>query len=415
MQRIVPLCVAPRATARPSSRSTRRLPNGQALLCCRVNHPIPSSFAAGVWLRRLSTDNRSLLEPTIIYSDNHILVVNKPPGWHTVPNNPDHPSSIRKQNLKEGKGTLSARSAIGVSRKNNPSVNDKTTIATQFKSKCLLTRLQENRWGGGSQKDFLKPLHRIDQPCSGVVLLAKTSKAATRISKVWKDQQVHKSYLCLVQPRDIDQLKANSVFMPLRDDKDSKAHGDKINVRSDNKSVTCWKLEGYMLKRKKELEPRRSADVTDDRNGVARQSNPVGWSVIMTSNDPRPREEARRVFIQWQPIMPNLILVETNQGARHLVRALLAHIGGCPVQGDSRYGSQGSLQDFSVGLHAHSITLPDNLQLGSTTQRHFEAPIPISWRHLQGGRIMEEGVYEAITGNRREEAKTAKTKKKKTI
>jgi hypothetical protein len=102
-------------------------------------------------------------------------------------------------------------------------------------------------------------------------------------------------------------------------------------------------------------------------------------------------------------------MVKTNQGARHLVRALLAQVGKCPVQRDSRYGSQAYLQDSSVGLHARSVTLPDNLQLGSTTQHHFKAPIPISWSNTQRGRIIQEDdVYEAIIGIRREEQKTKK-------
>jgi hypothetical protein len=51
-----------------------------------------------------------------------------------------------------------------------------------------VTKLQ---LGGGSRKDFLKPLHRINQPCSGVLLLGKTSKAASRITTLWKKKLPH--------------------------------------------------------------------------------------------------------------------------------------------------------------------------------------------------------------------------------
>ena len=65
-----------------------------------------------------------LLEPSIVFSNNHLLLVNKPPGYHSQPN--ESP-------------------ALG----NN--------------SKCMLTKLRSLRLGGGSSKDFLLPMHRLDQ------------------------------------------------------------------------------------------------------------------------------------------------------------------------------------------------------------------------------------------------------------
>lgn len=41
-------------------------------------------------------------------------------------------------------------------------------------------------------------IHRIDRPCSGVVVFAKTSKAAARISESFRERKVSKDYLCVV-------------------------------------------------------------------------------------------------------------------------------------------------------------------------------------------------------------------------
>ena len=65
-----------------------------------------------------------LLEPSIVFSNNHLLLVNKPPGYHSQPN--ESP-------------------ALG----NN--------------SKCMLSKLKSLQLGGGSSKDFLLPMHRLDQ------------------------------------------------------------------------------------------------------------------------------------------------------------------------------------------------------------------------------------------------------------
>ena len=83
----------------------------------------PISFSSSSSFRPLQ-----LHPPTIIYSDNHLLVVNKPPGWHSVPNTPKH----GKSNGSCGEGET---------------------------KKCLLTYLKTNKLGGGSKSDFLIPLH----------------------------------------------------------------------------------------------------------------------------------------------------------------------------------------------------------------------------------------------------------------
>ena len=83
----------------------------------------------------------------IIFSNNHIVLINKPAGFHCQPN---------ESNI-------------------DASMNIKTTS-----SKCLVTICKKEGVGGGSDGTFLLPLHRIDQPCTGAVLLAKNSKAGAR-------------------------------------------------------------------------------------------------------------------------------------------------------------------------------------------------------------------------------------------
>lgn len=84
---------------------------------------------------------------SIVFSNNHIILINKPAGYHCQPN--------------------------------ESNINAKINVMTTS-SKCLVTTLKKEGVGGGSDGTFLLPLHRIDQPCTGAVLLAKNSKAGAR-------------------------------------------------------------------------------------------------------------------------------------------------------------------------------------------------------------------------------------------
>lgn len=93
----------------------------------------------------------------IIYEDNHLLTVNKPPGVLSQEDYTGKPDvlSLCKQYLKQ----------------------------------------EYNKPGNV----FLGLVHRLDKPVSGVMLLAKTSKAASRISQQIRDQSVEKTYLAVVE------------------------------------------------------------------------------------------------------------------------------------------------------------------------------------------------------------------------
>jgi 23S rRNA pseudouridine1911/1915/1917 synthase len=94
--------------------------------------------------------------PTIVYEDNHLLVVNKPAGW-----------------LVQGDQT-----------------GDRTL--TDWGK----TYLKEKYNKPGAV--FLHPAHRIDRPVSGAVLFARTDKALGRLTTMFRDKQVAKQYLALV-------------------------------------------------------------------------------------------------------------------------------------------------------------------------------------------------------------------------
>lgn len=92
----------------------------------------------------------------IIYQDNHILVVFKPG---------------RVLTQKDSSGDVAL-------------VDAASTFISEDKGK--------------EGKSFMGIVHRIDRSASGVLVLAKTSKAASRLSKSFRDRTVKKMYVAVV-------------------------------------------------------------------------------------------------------------------------------------------------------------------------------------------------------------------------
>ncbi|NGX39582.1 MAG: Ribosomal large subunit pseudouridine synthase C [Chlamydiae bacterium] len=89
------------------------------------------------------------MEP--IHCDNHVLVLNKPPGIATQPDFHEQAKAwVKKAFNKPG--------AV-----------------------------------------FLEPVHRLDKPVGGLVLFARTSKALSRLNEAMRERQVHKIYHAIVE------------------------------------------------------------------------------------------------------------------------------------------------------------------------------------------------------------------------
>lgn len=122
------------------------------------------------------------IEPKIVYEDNHIIVVIKP-----------HNISVQEDDSKDP---------------------DMLTIIKEFLKK------RDNKPGNV----FLGLVHRLDRPTGGVMVFAKTSKAASRLSKQLKEKQLKKHYLCVINGK--PQLVTNRLVTYLK--KDEKTNTVKI-------------------------------------------------------------------------------------------------------------------------------------------------------------------------------------------
>lgn len=313
-----------------------------------------------------------LEDPQIIFSNNHVLVVNKPPGWHSVP---------------------------------NESFSYTSTKIKSTNNKCLLQYLKRKSLGGGSQSDFLLPMHRLDQPCSGCILYAKTSKAATRITTAWKQGKVIKEYWCIVQgdlqtmiQRSTPNTSFTSSSLPYT------ISGLWMIAAPHKPSTTSRSVQIHSIPLSSVADASFNADTTSLPPNT--RLCQIHWGPLQTlrtssstthtrtsnsASDTRHKKEELSTL--------EVICVQTNTGAKHQIRAMLSYLLQSPIVGDYRYGynqqSKGSsivtganrcsasmLPDQSVALHARSLLIPTSL--GNTTLPLFVAPIPTIWANTFG-------------------------------
>jgi 23S rRNA pseudouridine1911/1915/1917 synthase len=166
-------------------------------------------------------------------------------------------------------------------------------------------------------------VHRLDRPTSGVVLLARTSKAAGRLCAQFRDGTVEKTYWAIVEGT-------------CRDD-------------SGEWSDTLRK---------------------DDDENVVRVV-PAGT---------RGGQEARLAYrVLGRSAGTTLLELRPATGRGHQLRVQLASRG-LPIVGDRKYGANGTLRALDgrprVALHASRLTFTHPTRGGAIS---VDAPVPVDW------------------------------------
>ena len=177
-------------------------------------------------------------------------------------------------------------------------------------------------------KVFLGIVHRLDKPVSGVLLFARTSKSAARISEQFREGTVEKVYWAIVEGP--VQREAGSLEDWLRKNPDT-----------------------------------HRVDVLEPNTPGARQSL-LHFQRRGMHND-----------LTWLEIRP-------QTGRTHQLRVQLAHHGH-PIYGDARYGSVRTFGN-AIALHAHSLTFLHPVRYEPIT---LTAELPREWRE-RFGKVLHE-------------------------
>ncbi|MCD4793081.1 MAG: RluA family pseudouridine synthase [Bacteroidales bacterium] len=194
--------------------------------------------------------------PDIVYEDNHLIIVNKKCGDIV-------------QGDKTGDKTLAD--------------DVKSYIKKKYKKPGDV---------------FLGITHRLDRPVSGIVIFAKTSKALTRINKLFAENKIQKTYSAVVNNQ-APKIKDTITHYLVRNRKQNKSYANDNEIPNSKKAVLSYELKG----------------------------------------------NSEKYF---------LLKIKLHTGRHHQIRAQLAKIG-CLIKGDLKYGFPRSNPGGGIHLHARKI------------------------------------------------------------
>ena len=173
---------------------------------------------------------------------------------------------------------------------------------------------------------FLGVVHRIDRPVSGVVVFAKTSKALSRMTNLFRTRDVKKTYWAVVK----NKPEVNTATLIHYHQKDEARKRAKLFNKEVAHSKIC------------ELEYK-----------------------YLTSSDKY-----------------HLLEVYPTTGRFHQIRAQLSKIGS-PIKGDLKYGFERPNDNASIHLHARRIEFIHPISMKEIS---IVAPVPkedVIWQYFE--------------------------------
>jgi len=151
---------------------------------------------------------------------------------------------------------------------------------------------------------YLGTVHRLDRPTTGIVLFAKTSKALTRMNKMFANKtlllngNIKKTYWAVVEHKPKHKTGTLVDFLK-KNEKQNKSYAFKKEINGSKRAELDYELKG--------------------------------------SGD-------KYHFLE----------INLKTGRHHQIRAQLAHIN-CIIKGDLKYGAKRSNKDGSICLHARTL------------------------------------------------------------
>ena len=185
---------------------------------------------------------------------------------------------------------------VVIKEPNIPSQADKTKDEDMLSMVKKYVKEKYNKPG----EAYIGLVHRLDRPVGGIMVFARTSKAASRLSEQVRNKEFKKKYLAVV------------------------------DGKFENKKGT---LEDYLFK--------------DERNNISKVLN-------------KDKKNAKLAKLDYEVLayneVKNLSLVRVNlhTGRHHQIRVQLSHAGHS-IFGDQKYGTRG--QGKQIALWAYELTI----------------------------------------------------------
>lgn len=239
-------------------------------------------------------------EIEILYEDNDLIVCHKPAG-------------VPVQSARIGQ-------------------KDMVSILTGHLAEALMERKTHPRGDGRKQTDRreipqIYVIHRLDQPVEGVIVFAKTKRAAAGLSRQAADGTMKKFYLavcCAVDEKKYqavcseadwkkDQIYDLSDYL-VRDGRTNTSSVVSREIRDAKRAELSFRILGRKVLRA----DRPSDEDADNINGADRADDAI-------------RKDVKREYL--------LVRIELKTGRHHQIRVQMAHAG-LPLYGDRKYNER---------------------------------------------------------------------------
>ncbi len=264
------------------AKSSDRLVSGQAII---IKFDIKTATAKAMEERkkpevnRVSLDDIAMIQESVLYKDADVIVINKPPG-------------------------LAVQGGTGVTK----SV-DSLLDALKFEL-----------------KERPKLVHRLDRDTSGILVLARSAKVATRLMHAFSKKEAEKIYWALV--KGVPEIRQGKIDIPLSKQDDGDIEKVGIDEEDGKRAVTFYTVIDNLSK-----------------------------------------------MLSWVELMP-------VTGRTHQLRVHMAEIGH-PILGDGKYGAREAFIDGmelsrKLHLHARRLVIPGMLDVTAPLPAHMEK----SWKTL---------------------------------
>ena len=145
---------------------------------------------------------------------------------------------------------------------------------------------------------YLGVPHRLDRPTTGIVVFAKTSKALSRLNKMFAEKQNQKTYWALVK---------------------------------NKPKITADTLIHYLVRN-----PKQNKSYAHDHEVPDSKRASLSYQLLKSFDN----------F--------HLLEIDLHTGRHHQIRSQLSKIGS-PIKGDLKYGFPRSNKDGSISLHARQL------------------------------------------------------------
>lgn len=182
---------------------------------------------------------------------------------------------------------------------------------------------------------YLGVVSRLDVPVSGIVLFARTSKAAARLNEQFRTRSVEKTYLALVEGM-MDPPEGECVD----------------RIREDERHRKVW-----------------------------------------LTREPEGKEARLRYETLFRTKERSLLTIRLDTGRKHQIRVQLSGRG-FPILGDLKYGARST---FPKGIALHAFRLAVNHPT-TNVRMEWTAPPPPDWKRY-GVATHEIAVHGAKNGN----------------